>query len=450
MAYRKKLLLFSIIVFAFLTGCNMKLGDGLLVKPKLPDEYNLLQKELDKVLSAGTLYYAVPETGTRQDVQLIDLDGDGEDEAVAFFRKPEGEIQFYVFKRGENSYDVVGFEEGVGRTLRGVYYPSGGQSGSRALAISWGMDENATSYGMTVYGLGDGGLVNLLDVQYANVTIHDINGDSADELIFIQRDGGADPSLSAAVYRLEGDAYRLQCRADMCKEARTVTNISFGKLDGNSAMYIDSRNKDNSFYVTDVISIQGESAINETIDSGGGGLVTWRTVSVFSSDIDGDGVIDVPTSAYFNAALVDTDMRNKLIWQDFSDGRAVKVAGTTFHSAANRWYLMWPDSWKDKILAETVRLANMTRTRFYLEGYNEPGDETDPSQSAVLFIYVFSGDNREDHLKLYSSMKRIRTTGSDIYCYSLPPDSPDGYKLTDEQIEKMFKLVETKWQTEVY
>ena len=70
-----------------LGGCSLQFGDGLLLLPKVPAEYVQLQQQLDTILANGASY-AVAETGTnRQAVQLVDLNGDGTEEALAFLKK---------------------------------------------------------------------------------------------------------------------------------------------------------------------------------------------------------------------------------------------------------------------------------------------------------------------------------------------------------------------------
>ena len=54
--------------------------------PHIPEEYAALQEKIDELVTAGA-EYAAPISGTNiQSVQLVDLDGDGTEEAVAFFR----------------------------------------------------------------------------------------------------------------------------------------------------------------------------------------------------------------------------------------------------------------------------------------------------------------------------------------------------------------------------
>ena len=92
----KRLLLGTVLLSTlFLSGCgklklNVELQD-LYSLPTLPAQYTELNARLKTILESGA-EYAAPTSGTNiQPVQLTDLDGDGREEAVAFFRKPSDE-----------------------------------------------------------------------------------------------------------------------------------------------------------------------------------------------------------------------------------------------------------------------------------------------------------------------------------------------------------------------
>ena len=77
-------------VLVMLSGCSMpKLTfnpQDLYTLPTLPAKYTELNTLINAILESGA-EYAAPTSGTNiQPVQLVDLDGDGREEAVAFFR----------------------------------------------------------------------------------------------------------------------------------------------------------------------------------------------------------------------------------------------------------------------------------------------------------------------------------------------------------------------------
>ena len=89
----KKLILFAAGLFTAvaLSGCALQYGDGLLALPGLPSEYVELQAEINKVLESGASPAAAESGSNRQSIQMVDIDGDGINEAIAFFRENDGD-----------------------------------------------------------------------------------------------------------------------------------------------------------------------------------------------------------------------------------------------------------------------------------------------------------------------------------------------------------------------
>ena len=122
----KTLVLSGVLLAALylLTGCSVPKmilnPQDLYALPTLPEKYTDLNALLSDILDGGA-EYAAPTSGTNtQPVQLVDLDGDGREEAVAFFRNPNDEkpLKIYIFTAGEDSYQQSGLIEGTGT---GIY-----------------------------------------------------------------------------------------------------------------------------------------------------------------------------------------------------------------------------------------------------------------------------------------------------------------------------------------
>ena len=90
-----------VLLALLLSGCVFSSTvDELYQLPQLPAEYTELQNLLDAIQDQGA-EYAAPTSGANiQPVQLVDLDGDGTQEAVAFFRRTGDEqpLKIYIFQ----------------------------------------------------------------------------------------------------------------------------------------------------------------------------------------------------------------------------------------------------------------------------------------------------------------------------------------------------------------
>ncbi len=83
---KKCRLLLAAGLLMFLTGCFSQSVEEFYAPPKAPDDYLKLDNEINKVLTQGGEYAAPLSGELTQKVQLQDLDGDGVQEAIAFFR----------------------------------------------------------------------------------------------------------------------------------------------------------------------------------------------------------------------------------------------------------------------------------------------------------------------------------------------------------------------------
>ena len=439
--YVKKLLYLACLSLALLLlgGCSLKFGDGLLLLPKVPTEYVQLQQQLNTILQEGAVY-AVADSGTnRQAVQLVNLDGTGDDEALAFFRTESGAYQVYAFRKEGEQYTRIGMAEGYGTSLRAIYYPTLGD-GRLGLAMCWGFDEGG-SYGMTVYDFGSQGMTVLMDIQYADVAIEDIDGDGAQEMAFAVRDS-VTGLYSARVCQFREDQYRVLYEVPMCLEVRSVANMQFGKVDRNQVgLYIDSLATTGG-YVTDLIWYDGRMAANRTIDqaSGSGGK-TWRPASVFCNDVDGDGRVDVPISHTFSYEPNEIELRSRLDWVNYDELGEETLVSSTLHRASENWYLVWPESWGDQVRLDAFSTVSLSQTVCWVPG---PEGQRQP----VLSLYVFTGDSRENESALYRKLQTLAGNAAGLYRCDLHQEAPLALSL--EQVRNLFHTIEVSWNSEEY
>ena len=431
-----------------LSGC-VQYGDGLLALPSLPAEHVELQSQINKVLETGAVSAAAESGANRQSIQQIDLDGDSENEYIAFFRDEDGNYLIKAYKKTEDDYEEIGSAEAVGLTLHSIYYPVSSVTGEKSLAVCWGIDES-NNYGMTVYTFTEHGMENVLNVQYSGILVGDFNGDSLDELCFATKDqsGG---QLSLRVYEKQADTYVLESETLLCSEARSISQMTLGKAGENhKALFLDSVAYGGGF-VSDVIVYGSDGNLrNLTRDrDNGSGIGTWRSVEVFCQDIDSDGLLEVPTASSMMSALY-SDEKSKLSWVNFSSDGSTVHKMRTYHVPSDDWYFLWPDQWDDRVVVQMNRYSRMVKTSFFAlpDHYSIAELPAADENNTILNLYIFSGDNQQAYLATYEATEILRRDGM-VYAYSLGKYS-DEYAVTDEQILAAFKTIETEWTLEAY
>ncbi|MCX7615674.1 MAG: hypothetical protein N2Z65_07970, partial [Clostridiales bacterium] len=143
-------ILLAASLFLILSGCILKGGDDLLSLPKPPIDFLALQKNLDKITASGAVLTS-PNTGNNQaPIQLVDIDSDGEPEAISLFKLADssGQFRVYVHKKEGNGYRELGYIEGHGDSIESISYPRSDSSGDRSILVSWHL--GSLELGMTV------------------------------------------------------------------------------------------------------------------------------------------------------------------------------------------------------------------------------------------------------------------------------------------------------------
>ena len=139
------------------SGCGFSFSPtDLYSLPQLPEEYTELNSSLNQLLESGA-EYAAPVSGSNiQPVQLEDLDGDGEEEALAFFRNSADEkpLKIYIFTAGKQGYEQAAVIEGTGTSIYSIAYEDLDQDGRKELLVGWRV--NTDLLALSVYTLRSG------------------------------------------------------------------------------------------------------------------------------------------------------------------------------------------------------------------------------------------------------------------------------------------------------
>ena len=138
-------------------GCGFTFSpDDLYSLPSLPTEYTELNNCINQVINSGA-EYAAPISGTNiQPVQMKDLDGDGQQEAVAFFRNSADEkpLKICIFTAVEDTYEQTAVIEGSGTAIYSIEYNDLDGDGRQELIVGWRVSTDAQA--LTVYSMRTG------------------------------------------------------------------------------------------------------------------------------------------------------------------------------------------------------------------------------------------------------------------------------------------------------
>lgn len=466
---RRKLgiLLAAAALAVVLGGCSIRSPEELFELPKLPEEFSDLQTKINEVTTPGRIYQGgadliSPVGGTNtQNVQLRDLDGDGAQEAIAFFRASgeEKPLKIYIFARRTGAYEARAVIEGDGTSIYAVTYENLTGGTSQELLVSWQLSANVRN--LEVYGLREGQAEKLMEAPgYTNYKLVDVDRDNLREVLTVHLNT-VEGVNRVECWQSEGESMAMTSSAPLSMGINglvtTYTPVQQGNLrdrDGltEPALFVTAAMGE-GYTVTDVFAWVDGALKNVTLD----GMLQYSITTLRQDnemsprDVNADGLTEVPMPEAFAAPEEPGRSGDRYYsWRQFdTDGNAAAVY-TTFHGERDksRWYFVLPDSWSG-VLAVSSRDSAGVGERQTVFSYQsgEYGEDGQPKAAEpFLILYRLTGSQRETRAAAGSRFV-LCTDGDAIYAAELLECSWD-CGLTADDVKERFMLVTKSYSAE--
>lgn len=436
-----KLLLAAMTLLCTLTlsGCIAKTVDELYALPRHSDEYYELQKAIDGVMTEGVQYSAPVSGWNQQSVQLADLDGDEEDEAIVFLRTTgENPLCACVFDMTDGHYELIGRIEGGGAAFESVEYVD--LNGSAGMEMILGRQlSNQVLQAMSVYTLTDGRIVELMSANYSEYTLADLDGDGQKDIFLLRFDSEQRTGV-AELYRWMDGQFERAPEASMSAGVEGIKRILTGYLTYDVPAVFVASVYDAESIVTDVFAFRGGVFQNVTASDTGMSVQTVRNYFVYASDIDSDGLIELPQLVTPPSSDPSGEQYSIIRWYNLALNGAQRIKLTTYHSFSGGWYVTLPDEWAESITVSRSEEVSGVRGLVFSQ-WNTRTRSAVP----VFTVYAFSGDDRST---LASSDGRfiIAEKGDTVYAAELGT-SPWAAELSEETLRKMFNFIHIDWNS---
>ena len=421
-----------------LAGCMFTTPETALYRlPKLSGEYESLESQIDALLESGA-EYAAPTSGSNlQSVQMVDLDGDGSEEAVAFFRRASDEkpMKIYIFKANGDVYERYTVIEGTFASIYSVNYADLDGDGKRELLV--GYKSSSDVQGFAVYPLTRGTPGPLLVTGYSRYANLDMNSDGKQELLVIYSD--EESAACVDYYDWDGEQLRVQASLRLSMAVAELSRLTVGTLaGGENALFVTGVTAD-SMTVTDVLALRGGRLQNAALGPEGNQVPAASAfLGLYPHDEDGDGVTEVPEARPLQRLDRESEQLYYIAWRQYSaDGGAADVR-SSFHNVPDGWSLTLPEEW-DKAALTAGRSAGVDQTSvsFYRVGENG-------AHETLLTIYRLTGASREE---LASAGGRVALTRQVEAVYAAELGETWGVQLDEQSLRDRFSLIVAEWTT---
>ena len=434
----------ALLGLLLLSGCAFPTGDELLAAPKPSSNYQSLQAELEKQLTQGVSYAAPTEGENRSSIQLVDLDNNGVEEAVTFFRgstsATSNKFTVAVYRKQGDSYVCTGTIEGRGTALRSVEFPAIDPSGRRGMVLTWRLPGDGTG-ALTMCDFDrDGAPGIILETEYTAMELTDLTGNGAKDLLLLTSD--AVGKRVARLYQYDKGSMTLKGECATSQATAAVERMQSGRVqDSHAAVFAEEKVASGAGLVTDIFVYSDGSLRNLALDGEDtASHSTYRPVSVYANDINSDGITELPRAVlmagYRDASS--SDAVYMLDWYAYGIGvLPVKVA-TTYQNISDAWSLRIDTKWHDRITAVKANDGGVS----YVEFLEYRSGKT----SIPLFnIYCATGSNREYYAERTDLIQLGKTTQAVYFAKLTNGKQQSELQLTAEEIRARFSLVNQAW-----
>lgn len=293
----------ALLLVMMLSGCSFITDPVQLMKtPELSAEKESLRSIIEANRPENsTLIRSNAEEDTNI-IHFVDLDNDGANEAVVFYETSDQNIGIHgmIFKKTGDAWAKQTTFDGEGKVLESLYFKDMTNDGHMDIVAGFsGKSDNETEEdlqnGLIIYSYNGKNVERILELPYTNYVISDMNRDHMNDLTVVNLKRGESNFITTYQYK-DGSFVELD-KLEMKPYIYNYYNVAAGKV------YADSEGNSVEGIVLDAsLSPVGESSITSIIVMEDGKLKsvlpkedqTLRMYRVYSEDINGDGIIEIP------------------------------------------------------------------------------------------------------------------------------------------------------------
>ena len=289
-----------------LSGCSLAGVDAenIMQPPKATGEQAGIQSALEKA-AGSNIVFKYPRTGDyRSAVIMHDVTGDGENEAIAFYR-PQGAgegAHMTVIQKQEGTWNVLCDFSGPGADIDKVAFGDFNGNGIDEIVVGWGLlttrDKSCSIYQYQNSGQETGVIRELLENNlYTEMAVLDINMDGKAELLSVFSSNQASIANLLGMRESTLETIGLQVRLDPAVTSHL--NVQTAKLDSETpAMILDGYVATNSLTTEMLYWDEAQQKLVAPLNDPETGTAKYvRDVSLHPRDINEDGYVDFPVQA---------------------------------------------------------------------------------------------------------------------------------------------------------
>lgn len=410
-----------------LSGCYSGNIEQYFSLPQPADEFLQLQELIDQEIAQGSEYAAPTGGSYRQSVQLYDLDGNGHEEALAFFRSADQQLRIRIYAVQGKDYRPVLTLQGEGTSIGSIEYADVNGDSLPELLVAWQISSGMRM--LTVYDLSGWGGNTLLTTDCSEFLVYDLDQNTHNELLVLRQNSTG--GFVTDLHRFERNSDPTSVSVGLSADITSLQRIRVVSIENDYPALLVESGCDNGDLVSDLVIFRSGTLVNLTCDNSGSSN-TRRSYSVYATDIDGDKATEIPSPNQLYSQAEGTFW--SVTWKNYRSDGSVSKGVTSYHSFTDGWYLILPSGWEagltirrdDSISGEQAVIISRLNT--------------DGSIHDMLIVYTLTGENRDARAKLAGRFV-LSEDESTVYAARIL----DG--ITEEQVRNSFHIIYSEWST---
>lgn len=421
-----------------LSGCFLDPAENLYAVPKQSASFYNLNSAIERVMSDGASYSPPVSGENQQAVQMADLDGDRDDEAIVYL-KSDGDkpLSLCVFDKIDESYRLLARIDGVGNGFDQVQYVPFDDREGNEIVVGRRLGDGVTQV-LSVLSIQDGTLTELINTPYYEFITADLNADGLRDVVLLHQEATAQNGVAVYYRWADGQPVR-ELEAELSTPVSAIKRLVTGRMcEGVPAVFVASAYGEGKI-VTDIFGLRDNAFANLTVsDDTDTGVQTVREYYVYSSDIDLDGYIELPRLLPMPSLPDDESSNNQSLirWYNLLLSGREQDKSLTYHNYSDGWYLTVPEDWSDRLAVTNFTAFGSTR------GYRFVDVE---SKESIFSIIAISNENAASAVKS-SDWSELAQKGETTYACLLG-EAAQRYGLDVPTLRKLFQFIRIDWNT---
>lgn len=374
-------IILSMFLCLLLSACSKPSFEisNMISAPSPSGETGAAQTALRKA-KGENIILKYPRSGKyRSPFIFRDIDGDGSQEAVAFYSKPDkdGKNTLHInllTKSGgvwKSSSDIGLTAESVDR----VDFCDFCDSGSDQIVVGWNCFSEDDRR-LTVFRVEGSTLLQIADEDYSAFALADMDLDGLDEIVSLSIDCSG-KYAEASLIKITENQVQLLSSCPLDGAATEYYEPYAAETAGKgTAVYADAKSGSSGSF-TQLLRFENGVLFDEFFDAASGQNTMKRALSLSVKDLNGDKIPEIPCQKNLPQLGGYPDSRNMYLiqWETYGTEGMTPVKNTYFNTI-DGYKLNIPNEWADNIVAIRSSSGGGTCVFYeYTAGAESPGEE---------------------------------------------------------------------------